>query len=82
LKKEGSELFEKIGQLQIKASDGKFYKTDVADTEQLFRIIESIPSPKADPFKLWREELSTLAKPTGRGEIGGISAFFLRNLLK
>jgi len=53
LKKEGSELFEKIGQLQIKASDGKFYKTDVADTEQLFRIIESIPSPKADPFKLW-----------------------------
>ena len=46
LKKEGSELSEKIGQLKIQASDGKFYKTDVADTEQLFRLIQSVPSPK------------------------------------
>lgn len=53
LKKEGSELSEKIGQLKVQSSDGKFYQTDVADTEQLFRLIQSIPSPKAEPFKLW-----------------------------
>ena len=53
LKKEGSELSEKIGQLKIQSSDGKFYKTDVADTEQLFRLIQSIPSKKVEPFKLW-----------------------------
>ncbi|MDP3915656.1 MAG: Bro-N domain-containing protein [Bacteroidota bacterium] len=51
--KEGSELSEKIGQLKMQSADGKFYKTDVADTEQLFRLIQSIPSPKAEPFKLW-----------------------------
>lgn len=51
LKKEGSELSEKIGQLKMLSSDGKYYKTDVADTEQLFRLIQSIPSPKAKPFK-------------------------------
>ena len=44
---------EKIGQLKMRASDGKFYLTDVADTEGIFRIIQSIPSPKAEPFKLW-----------------------------
>jgi len=48
LNKEGSELSENIGQLKIQSSDGKFYKTDVADTEQLFRLIQSIPSPKAE----------------------------------
>jgi hypothetical protein len=53
LKKEGSQLSDKIGQLKMKASDGKSYITDVADTEQLFRLIQSIPSPKAEPFKLW-----------------------------
>lgn len=53
LKAEGSELYEKIVQLKIKASDGKKRMTDVADTEQLLRIIQSIPSPKAEPFKLW-----------------------------
>jgi hypothetical protein len=53
LKKEGSQLSEKIGQLKLKSSDGKYYETDVADTEQLFRLIQSIPSPKAEPFKLW-----------------------------
>ncbi|RXJ82141.1 Bro-N domain-containing protein [Arcobacter sp. F2176] len=57
LKKEGSELSEKIGQLKMKSSDGKFYKTDVATTEQLFRLIQSIPSPKAEPFKLWLAKL-------------------------
>jgi hypothetical protein len=53
LKKEGSQLSEKIGQLKMKSEDGKNYLTDVADTEQLFRLIQSIPSPKAEPFKLW-----------------------------
>lgn len=50
LKKEGSELSEKIGQLKLKAIDGKLYKSDVADTEQLFRLKQSILSPKAEPF--------------------------------
>lgn len=57
LKKEGSELSEKIGQLKIQSSDGKYYKTDVADTEQIFRLIQSIPSPKAEPFKHWLAHL-------------------------
>jgi hypothetical protein len=68
LKKEGSELSEKIGQLKMKSSDGKFYKTDVATTEQLFRLIQSIPSPNAEPFKLWlaqlgRERLDEMSDP-------------------
>lgn len=58
LKKEGSELSEKIGQLKMQSSDGKFYNTDVADTEQLFRLIQSIPSPKAEPFKLWLAQVA------------------------
>jgi len=53
LKNEGSELATNCSQLKMKSSDGKYYKTDVADTEQLFRLIQSIPSPKAEPFKLW-----------------------------
>lgn len=53
LKLEGSELSEKIGQLKLQSADGKFYNTDVADTEQLLRLIQSIPSPKAEPFKQW-----------------------------
>ena len=53
LKQEGSELSQKVGQLKLEASDGKKYLTDVADTEVLFRLIQSIPSPKAEPFKLW-----------------------------
>ena len=57
LKKEGSELSEKIGQLKIKAPDGKMRLTDVATTEQLFRLIQSIPSPNAEPFKLWLAKL-------------------------
>jgi hypothetical protein len=59
LKKEGSQLSEKIGQLKLLSSDGKFYKTDVADTEQLFRLIQSIPSPKAEPFKLWLAQIAS-----------------------
>ena len=53
LKEEGSELVTKCHQLKMTAADGKKRLTDVADTEQLLRIIQSIPSPKAEPFKLW-----------------------------
>lgn len=53
LKKEESQLATNCSQLKMEASDGKFYKTDVADTEQVLRLIQSIPSPKAEPFKLW-----------------------------
>ena len=54
---EGSELYEKIVQLKLPSSDGKKYLTDVATTEQLFRLIQSIPSKKAEPFKLWLAEV-------------------------
>jgi hypothetical protein len=68
LKIEGSELSDKFGQLKMNASDGKMRLTDVADTEQLFRLIQSIPSPKAEPFKLWiaqvaRERLDQIQDP-------------------
>ena len=58
LKIEGSELSQKMGQLKMQAEDGKMRLTDVADTEQLFRLIQSIPSPKAEPFKLWLAQLA------------------------
>lgn len=57
--KEGSEVSDKIGQLKMQAPDGKMRLTDVADTEQLFRLIQSIPSPKAEPFKLWLAQIAT-----------------------
>lgn len=53
LQKEGSELSQNMGQLKMQAEDGKMRETDVADTEQLLRLIQSIPSPKAEPFKQW-----------------------------
>ncbi len=53
LQQEGSELSQNLGQLKMKSSDGKMYLTDVADVQQLLRIIQSIPSPKAEPFKQW-----------------------------
>src|ERR1017187_6053700 len=58
LKKEGSELATNCSQLKMQSKDGKSYKTDVADTEQLFRLIQSIPSPKAEPFKLWLAQIA------------------------
>ncbi len=58
LKKEGSKLSEKIGQLNMAAEDGKMRMTNVADSEQLFRLIQSIPSPKAEPFKLWLAQVA------------------------
>jgi hypothetical protein len=68
LLREGSQLSDFIGQLKMKSSDGKWYTTDVADTEQLFRLIQSIPSPIAEPFKLWlaqvaSERLDEMADP-------------------
>ena len=68
LRKEGSEVSEKIGQLKLLADDGKMRLTDVADTEQLFRLIQSIPSKKAEPFKLWlaqvgRERIDEIEDP-------------------
>ena len=59
LKQEGSELATNCSQLKLPAADGKKYLTDVADIEQLFRLIQSIPSPKAEPFKMW---LATIAR--------------------
>lgn len=59
LKKEGSEVSDFIGQLKMQAPDGKMRLTDVADTDQIFRLIQSIPSPKAEPFKLWMAQLAT-----------------------
>ncbi len=53
LSKEGSELSEKIGQLKMQSNDGKFYNTDVLDTKGILRLIQSVPSPKAEPFKMW-----------------------------
>ena len=58
LQVEGSEMSEKIGQLKMQSPDGKMRLTDVADVEQLFRLIQSIPSPKAEPFKLWLSQLA------------------------
>ena len=68
LKEEGSELVTNCHQLKMPASDGKMRMTDVATTEQLFRLIQSIPSPKAEPFKLWiaqvaKERLDQLQDP-------------------
>ncbi len=53
LAKEGNESVTNCNQLKMQSADGKFYKTDVGDTEQLLRLIQSIPSPKAEPFKQW-----------------------------
>lgn len=53
LKNEGSEVVTKCNQLKMQATDGKYYLTDAADTETMLRLIQSIPSPKAEPFKLW-----------------------------
>ena len=53
LKGEGSQLATICSQLKMQSSDGKYYKTDVADTQVLLRLIQSVPSPKAEPFKLW-----------------------------
>ena len=58
LKTEGSQLATNCSQLTMPATDGKMYKTDCMTTEQLFRLIQSIPSPKAEPFKLWMAQVA------------------------
>ena len=58
LRKEGNESVTNCNQLKLPSTDGKYYKTDVATTEQLFRLIQSIPSPKAEPFKLWMAQVA------------------------
>lgn len=68
LRREGSQLTTNCSQLKMRSADGKFYLTDVADTEQLFRLIQSVPSPKAEPFKLWlakvgRERIDEIEDP-------------------
>ena len=68
LKREGSELTTNCSQLKMQAADGKKYLTDVANTEQPFRLIQSVPSPKAEPFKLWiaqvaKERLDQMQDP-------------------
>ena len=68
LKKEGSQLVTNCNQLKMQSADGKYYKTDVVSTEQLFRLIQTIPSPKAEPFKLWiaqvaKERLDQIQDP-------------------
>ena len=65
---EGSELYDKIVQLKMQSSDGKFYKTDALNTKGVLRLIQSIPSPKAEPFKVWlaqvgSERLDEIADP-------------------
>ena len=60
--KEGNQTVTNCNQLKLRSpKDGKKYKTDVADTEQLLRIIQSIPSPKAEPFKLWLAEVGKIS---------------------
>ena len=59
LNNEGSELVSITNQLKMKSSDGKYYNTDTLDTKNIFRLIESIPSPKAEPFKMWLANLGS-----------------------
>ena len=68
LKKEGSELTTNCSQLKMQASDGKYYKTDCLDTKGVLRLVQSIPSPKAEPFRMWlaqvgSERLDEIADP-------------------
>ena len=68
LKQEGSELSQTLGQLKLPAQDGKFRETDVLNTKGILRLIQSIPSPKAEPFKMWlaqvgSERLDEIADP-------------------
>lgn len=69
LAKEGYELVTNCYQLKMLASDGKRYKTDVADMEQLLRIIQSIPSKKAEPVKQWLAEVGSQRRKRGRKRI-------------
>lgn len=68
LKKEGSELATNCSQLKMQSADGKYYKTDCMTTKNILRLVQSIPSPKAEPFKMWlaevgNERLNEIADP-------------------
>jgi len=81
LRKEGSESVTKCHQLKLQSSDGKFYLTDAADTETLFRLIQSIPSPNAEPFKLWLAQVGyERLEETADPELGITRALKYRNL--
>ncbi|MBX2924388.1 MAG: hypothetical protein KF746_19455 [Chitinophagaceae bacterium] len=83
LKKEGSELAANCSQLKMQSANGKFYNTDVADTEQLFRLLQSVPSKKAEPFKLWlakvgRERIDEIEDPEiGIDRLSGSKIFIV-----
>ncbi|GAB6394857.1 MAG: Bro-N domain-containing protein [Bacteroidales bacterium] len=76
LKKEGSELATNCSQLKMKSADGKMYLTDVADTEQILRLVQSIPSRKAEPFKLWPAKVAReqIEKSTGKPAVSPLNA--------
>ncbi len=77
LREEGSESVTKCHQLKLESSDGKKYLTDVADTETILRLIQSIPSPKAEPLKIWLAKVGyeriELERETGQDVIKRIS---------
>ncbi|MCC6275452.1 MAG: Bro-N domain-containing protein [Leptospiraceae bacterium] len=89
LKKEGSDLSEKIGHLKMKSPDGKLRETDVAHVEQLLRLIQAIPSPKAEPFKQWlakvgyerMQEISDPSQSVDRGRENWQNSTLLRTPL-
>jgi DNA-damage-inducible protein D len=74
LRNEGSEVYEKIVHLKMTSNDGKKYLTDVADTQTVLRLVQSIPSPKAEPFKIWLakvgyQRIEEIEKQTGESVI-------------
>ena len=69
LKTEGSEVYEKIVQLKVMAEDGKKRETDMADTQTMLRLIQSIPSPNAEPFKLWLAREGGTVAEIGRAHV-------------
>ena len=70
IKKEGHEPTTICSTLKLRAADGKMRLTDVADTEQLFRIIQSVPSPKAEPFKQWMARVAQVAREQLEQQLG------------
>ena len=76
-------MYEKIVQLKMLSSDGKKYKTDVANTEQLLRIVQSVPSPKAEPFKAWLASVGRerIEETTGKPVITSQNAKDFRQLI-
>ena len=82
LNEEGSELVSFTNQLKMKSTDGKYYNTDVMNTEQILRLIQTIPSKKAEPFKLWLAQVGKeqLEKETGEKIVSDKNAKEIRKL--